>query len=54
MRKIGLLLLTPFLPLSYLIDLLFGDAVTGIKTTAKEKIIEHKKAWLKMWRGEHN
>ena len=49
MRKIGLILLLPFLPLSLLVDVVFGDLVTGVRTSAKEKAQEHKLLFVRLW-----
>jgi hypothetical protein len=51
-RRVHLLLITPFLPITYLIDLVIGDAVTGIRRTAREKLSDHARVWVETWRGE--
>lgn len=48
--KLGLLILLPFMPILVLIDIVIGDAVTGTKTSVKDKITEHKNLYLKLWR----
>lgn len=50
-RRIGLLLITLFLPITYLIDLVVGDFVTGVHRTAKEKLSDHKRMWIEIWQG---
>jgi hypothetical protein len=50
-RRIGLLLITPFLPIPYLIDLVIGDAVTGVHRTAREKLSDHARVWIETWQG---
>jgi hypothetical protein len=44
----------PLLPISFLIDVLLGDIVTGVKTTSKEKLIEQCNLFKNLWyqRGE--
>lgn len=46
-----LLIMIPFLPLTFFVDVVFGDAVTGVKTTIKEKMLEHIKTFKNLWRS---
>lgn len=47
----GLLVILPFLWIALLIDILFGDAVTGCKTTTKQKFYEHRELFVNLWNG---
>lgn len=51
MRKIGLIVLLPFLPLALFVDIVFGDAVTGVRRTAADKLLEHKRMFVSLWNG---
>ena len=51
MRRLGLLILTLFLPIVLLADIFIGDSVTQVKVSAREKFRQHKKIWLLLWRG---
>jgi len=50
--KLQCIAIFPFLPLLLLIDILFGDYVTGIKTSIIEKIMANKRVFMEMWRNE--
>jgi len=50
--KLYCIAIFPFLPLLLLIDILFGDYVTGIKTPIIEKIRRNKTVFMKMWSNE--
>ncbi len=40
-NKLKLILMTPIILLGFIIDVLFGDMATGVKTTGKQKAKEH-------------
>lgn len=40
-----------FLPLTFFVDVVFGDAVTGVKTPIKQKMLEHIKTFKDLWWG---
>ena len=44
----------PLIPAALIIDVVIGDHVTGVETTTRQKIQEHKEAWLRMWRKPPN
>ena len=50
--KLNCIAVIPFLPLLLLIDILFGDYVTGIKTSIIEKIRQNRTVFMQMWRNE--
>jgi hypothetical protein len=51
MNKLRALIYLPFMPFMIVIDLLVGDTVTGVKTTPLQKLREHKKLWLALWKA---
>jgi hypothetical protein len=50
LRRGMLLIMIPFLPLTFFVDVVFGDAVTGVKTSIKQKMLEHIKTFKDLWR----
>jgi len=48
-RKLKATAFLPLLPVVFLIDVVVGDYITGVKTTAWGKLREHKTMWLSMW-----
>lgn len=50
MNKVCALLTLPLLPIAIVIDLVIGDFVTGVPTSAANKLRQHKKVWLDQWR----
>ena len=44
MNKIIAVLMVPIVLIAIPIDLMFGDAASGVKTTILEKLREHKRA----------
>jgi hypothetical protein len=52
--RVGLVIIFPFLWVTFLLDIAFGDIVTGVKTTTKDKCIEHKQLYLQLWREGGN
>ena len=49
-KRIILLMFLPFLPITLLVDIVFGDAVTGVKTSKMQKYKEHIKLFKEHWR----
>lgn len=49
-KRLCLLLITPFLPIAYLIDLIVGDFVTGTPRTLGQKLADHRRMWIEIWR----
>ena len=52
LTRAGLIIILPFLWVTLLIDIAFGDAITGCKTTKIQKLLEHKDNWVNLWKGE--
>ena len=50
--RLVLLIMAPFLPLAIIVDVLLGDIMTGVKTTASQKIIEHLDLFAETWNGQ--
>lgn len=52
--RVGLVIIFPFLWVTFLIDIAIGDIVTGVRATIKDKFIEHKQLYLQLWREGGN
>ena len=50
-RRALLVVISAMLPVALLVDVVFGDFVTGVKKTAKEKYQEHKTLYAYWWNG---
>ena len=48
-RLYMLLVIAPLLPFMFLIDVLLGDTMTGVKVSIRDKITEHKQQFINMW-----
>ena len=51
--RLALLIMAPFLPLAIIVDILLGDMMTGVKTTAGQKIKEHIDLFAEKWNGQY-
>jgi len=47
--KLYCIIMFPVFPVGFLIDIFFGDYVTGTKTTIIEKFKQHKKFFMITW-----
>lgn len=52
LKRLGLLIMIPLLPLAIIIDILIGDIMSGGKTTSLQKVHENYALWLELWRDE--
>ncbi len=53
-QKVKAILFAPLLPAAVLIDILVGDLVTGVEMPLRDKLREHRAAWLRMWNKTPN
>ena len=53
-QKVKAILFAPLLPAAVLIDILVGDLVTGVEMPWRDKLREHRAAWLRMWNKTPN
>tara|TARA_R110000850_G_C9729052_1_gene443117 strand:+ start:446 stop:619 length:174 start_codon:yes stop_codon:yes gene_type:complete len=52
-KKIGLILIIPFVILGFFIDIMIGDIMTGEKSTISEKAEQNKNLWVDLWRDDY-
>ena len=47
--RAGLIVFLLFIWIAVLIDILIGDAVTGVKRSIKQKLKDHKDQFIEIW-----
>lgn len=52
LTRFGLIILLPFLPLTFIVDVLFGNALTGTRIAIKEKLNENYELFIYLWACE--